>query len=356
MRLTPERASSVNFMPLKYPLVHEFVIVIADLYIPEESAVDADRLPGLERVARFGLRTVTQEGWRAWLARSSGRSDLAAEPAARVAALGAGDAGRSGFLWLATPLHLVTGLTSLHLEQRGLLRLPMTLLRALAEDFRKVFHDTGFTLEPLMSGGFLLIGPAVPDTRTVEPARCVGMDIGAALPAAPALRQLGAEIEIWLHEHPVNLARMARGQLPISTLWLWGGGAARRSPGASAARGAHLTERVYGSDPYLDGLACALGAPAMGLPNTMDEVLHAPARRLVIVVDLAASLEADRALGAAAALAAIDARWILPATRLVARGAVRSLRVLANDRCLSLTRHDRLRLWRPACRGLAGFK
>jgi hypothetical protein len=353
MRLTPERASSVNFMPLKYPLVHEFVIVIADLYLPEDSAVAADGLPGLERVARFGRRARLKDGWRAWLARDAGHAALAAEPPACIAALCAAE-GTAGFLWLATPVHLVTGLTSLHLEQRGLLRLPMTTLRMLAEDFGNVFHGSGFKLTPLASGGFLVVGPAVSRADTLEPARCIGTDIGAALPRAAELRRLGAEIELWLHAHPVNLARIERGELPVSTLWVWGGGIAAHLP-AAALPTAHPMDRSYGSDPYLDGLACAGGARTQKLPERIADLLHTPARRIVIVVDLAEQLAAHRAFGAAAALAALDARWILPATRLVARGAVRTLRVVANNRCLSFTRRDRLRLWRPSCRGLRGI-
>ena len=39
-----------------------------------------------------------------------------------------------------------------------------------------------------------------------------------------AHRNLLSEIEMALHEHEVNLAREAGGQLPINSLWLWGGG------------------------------------------------------------------------------------------------------------------------------------
>jgi hypothetical protein len=353
MRWTSERASSVNFMALKYPLVHELVIVIADLYLSAEACLDAEGLAGLERVARFGRKVLLTEGWRAWLARGAGRAELAAAAPAVVAALCTAE-GAADFLWLATPVHLLTGLTSLHLVQRGLLRLPMTTLRVLAEDFAREFHGSGFKLEALPSGGFLLAGPAVSAAATLEPARCVGMDIGAALPAAAALRRLGAEMEIWLHEHPVNLARIERGELPVSTLWLWGGGIGAQVASA-AADTAQPSERSYGCDPYLDGLACANGTRTQKLPERIDELLHTRARRIVIVVDLAQHLEADRAAGAAAALAALDARWVLPATRLVARGAVRILRVVANSRCLSFTRRDCLRLWRPPCRGLRGI-
>jgi len=41
-----------------------------------------------------------------------------------------------------------------------------------------------------------------------------------------AHRNLLGEIEMALHEHEVNLAREASGQLPINSLWLWGGGTA----------------------------------------------------------------------------------------------------------------------------------
>ncbi len=39
-------------------------------------------------------------------------------------------------------------------------------------------------------------------------------------------RNLHSEIEMALHEHEVNFAREADGQLPINSLWLWGGGTA----------------------------------------------------------------------------------------------------------------------------------
>jgi hypothetical protein len=39
-------------------------------------------------------------------------------------------------------------------------------------------------------------------------------------------RNLLGEIEMALHDHPVNLARESNGKLPINSLWLWGGGTA----------------------------------------------------------------------------------------------------------------------------------
>lgn len=335
--------------------MHEFVIVIADLYLPEQGALDGVAMPGLECIARFGTRAVLRDGWRPWLARGVGCEDLAALSPARVAARCTGEE-LAAALWLATPVHLDAGLSSLHLDNRGLLKLPMTTLITLAEDFRKVFHGSGFALEPLASGGFLMVGAALAEARALEPARGVGASMAAALPAAPALRRLGAEVEIWLHEHPVNLERLARGQLTITSLWMWGGGAAARSAVAPAVHAAVATDAAYGCDPYLDGLWCARGARTQVLPGNLDDVFRVPARRIVMVVELADFLEAERAASVASALGELDARWLLPAARLVARGAVAELFLLANDRCLCLRKRDGLKRWRRRCSGLAGLK
>jgi hypothetical protein len=342
-------------MPLKYPLVDECVIVIADLFLPEDSTPDAAVLPGLERVARFGGSARLQAGWRSWLAGRVGCKALAGLPAACVAAIAA-DTRIEGFVSLATPVHWLTGLSSLHWDSRGILRLPAATLQSLARDFKSVFHGSGFALEPLLSGGFLMTGPVAADAQTMEPARCIGASIATALPAAPDLRRLGAEIEIWLHEQPANVARSARGELPLSSLWLWGGGRVASAADLASACSDVTGQRFYGSDPYLDGLARACGAGADPLPERIEAALSVSARRVVVVVDLAQILQADRFLSVPGALAALDARWIAPAAAEVARGAVRSLSVLANDRCLSFLRRDRFKRWRHARRGLAGLQ
>jgi hypothetical protein len=324
--------------------------VIADLYLPEEGRADVVVLPGLERIARFAAKSVLARGWRPWLAESVGCARLAQEAPACVAARCCA-ALSAGAVWLATPVHCIAGLASVHLEHRGLLKLSAAELAALAADFRTVFHGSDFALEPLASGGFLLLGPALADSEGIEPARSIGMSIAAALPRSPALRRLGAEIEIWLHEHAVNRARSARGELPVTSLWMWGGGMLPAGLSAPAAAGA-TSDHAYGSDPYLHGLWCARGAHAEALPENIAAVGAAPAHCSIIQVELAELLAADRRAHLGDALAHLDARWLAPAAAQLARGAVHSLTVIANDRCLTLRRHALLKRWRRPCRGL----
>ena len=38
-------------------------------------------------------------------------------------------------------------------------------------------------------------------------------------------RRLSNEVQMLLHDHPVNLRRQQAGQVPVNALWFWGGGA-----------------------------------------------------------------------------------------------------------------------------------
>jgi len=59
-------------------------------------------------------------------------------------------------------------------------------------------------------------------------------------------RNLLSEIEMALHEHDVNLTREANGELPINSLWLWGGGTAPEQ--ATRAQ-----PPLFSDDPLLTG-------------------------------------------------------------------------------------------------------
>ena len=222
----------------------EVAIILSDLYLAangsggvddRDSAVPKAALPALARIARFAGVSPLPGDWRAWLAGWLGRGDLAAAcdatPAAvAAAALTATDTlpADTGSVWLATPLHLVAGLTSVHLDYRGLLRLDGATLQTLCRDFDRDFAERGFSLQPLPGGALIACGPRFahrPLTR--DPARLLGAGIaGSTIQGAGAapLLMLSAELEMWLHAHPLNAARARRREAPLTTLWLWGGG------------------------------------------------------------------------------------------------------------------------------------
>jgi hypothetical protein len=357
--------------------VREIVIVIADLYLQPERAgrhearaaieiapagggvAGAGVGPGagaLAHLARFADRTSLLEGWRAWVARWAGQSRYAAEAPASVASAALAEAPANRTVWLATPLHVTAGLASLHLDRRSMLRLPRAESDELAASFRDTFRGSGFDLHPLESGELLLFAPSGAAPVTTEPARLVLTSIAESLAVgagAMALRRLSAEIEMWLHEHPVNSQRAQRGAPAVATLWLWGGGAAAIASPASS-RG--LDEVAFGTDAYVRGLWRLAGGEPRPMPVDFRAVIDEPrAQRALGVVEVAELLHAHPSWGLADAVAEIDRRLVAPALAALHRGELHRLALLANDRCLTLRAAHRWRLWRRKRTALEGL-
>jgi hypothetical protein len=359
--------------------VEEVVIVITDLYLStaaEAGSIRGVDLPGLARIARYGSGQSLEQGWRPWLATWAGQGELAQSAPATVAAAASRATAEdvSGrMVWIATPVHLIAGLSSVHLDARGLVQVEFDVRRDLAHEFNKVFAESGFRLEALPSAGFLMTGPRIDESDTVEPARILGASITEVLPeasSAPTLRRLVAEIEMWLHAHPVNATRAKQGRLPITALWLWGGGAAREGVDlgvdyelfntnltdtvpASLVRGAALeaTSRplpgiAFGTDPYLHGLWRSGGSNARVTPASFDEALGQVGRRTVFALELSRAFEEHREWTIRDALADLDRRWIVSALDALRRRDVARVTVVANDHKLSLGSRDPWKLWR----------
>ena len=336
--------------------MRELVIVIADLYLPHADDADpvraeaaAGTIPGIEYAGRFGERTALTDGWRAWLASRIGRADLAGVAPARIAAAGMG--GTDATAWIATPVQLVAGLTRVHLQAHGILRLHPGELAGLAAGFRDAFGGSGLALHPLPCGEFLLFTAGMPPLATLEPARAVGADLARVLPQGPhaaPLRRLGAEIEMWLHGEPVNMARAQRGAAPITSLWLWGSaGAAGASPRpvGQAVTATTRVPRAFGSDAWLDGLWRMQDSMCAGLPPRLS--LESGHQGLEVwVVELRQ----------AQALSEVDARFISPALEALRRGTVDTVTLIANDTRVSLVRHSGRKFWRRARPGVGGFR
>ncbi len=324
----------------------ELVIVITDLYLgaePGSAPAPRGTLPGLEALGRFARAGRLSNGWRSWVAHWLDLASYAALPPASVA--GAAAAVPAPALWLAEPLSLTEGVGRVHLERRGRLRLEAAEAARLAEDFNALYAGSGLTLTGLPGGTLLLGAPAGAPVRTFDPARLPTEALAERLPQGPGagdLRRLGSELEMWLHTHPLNAGRAARGAPPVSQLWIWGGGA-----GAAAPRsGTSLRAEVYGEEAYLAGLAMLGGATLRAPPESAARVLDASGARTLCALEVSEALRQSRQADLLGALAELDQRWIAPAVAAIGTGTLERLWLLANDRAWSLRRRDLWRRWR----------
>jgi hypothetical protein len=335
--------------------VAELVFVLTDFFSAAGSGGCGDcgptglpRLPLLESVLERSRVTALDTDWRDWLAeRYASQSLRAATPAAIVAAACCGQAlarQASGQVWLATPVHYFAGLDSVHLHPAGLLLLDDPQQQRLVADFARVFADSPWTLRSIGQRELLLSGPAIAASGA-DPAQFTGSDPSPGLPrgaGAGTLRGLGAEMEMWLYEHPLNLERLGHGDLPVTTLWLWGAttdhGSTPPAREHTPMRAPHA--RLYGRDSYAAALWQLRGAVAQALPASFDATLISADTDDVFLYSL------QQPDGLSAALLQLEQRWLPGALRALRRRRVSVLRLLAGGHAYSLRWLDLLRLWR----------
>ena len=278
------------------------------------------RAPSLERLLARADGPTDDTDWRARAYRLIA-PEGARVPAVATAAL-APDANRSAWVCMATPVHLLAGMTSIRMAADGLLDIEPSEADALAADFNQVFAGGGVSLERGRDA-LLLCRFAQPlRVTTSAPEEAAGQDLWAHLPRgddAARLRGLTSEIEMWLFDHAVNRRRLETQRPVINALWLWGGGAADAAPPA-------VTGWTAGDDPLFGSLA-----PVSRYPG-------ASSSGVVALPDWPGSAAWEEA----------EARWLAPALADLRAGRLESIELSARRRRMRLNARALWRFWRRA--------
>jgi hypothetical protein len=194
----------------------------------------------------------------------------------------AGDAG--GANWLsADPAWVQPDMNGVRLLACGQLQLSMDEARALATPLRPVFEEVGMQLDISTPDRWHLKLPAGLSLPVfAAPEQALGEDLSQHLPQGSDARRwrlLLNDIQVLLHQHPLNIDRRARGLAPVNSLWLWGGG---RLP-------ADLKSNLHGvisDDLLLRALAVRAGVARHA--RTSDYVAAATSGWLIDLQDLPA--------------------------------------------------------------------
>jgi hypothetical protein len=291
-------------------------------------------LPGLSALLRLADVEALPGSWWDVVARAHVPAARGLTPAALAAAALRLPEGTA--VWLAQPVHLAAGADHLRLPAGGLLRLTPEEGAWLAADFAGLFGGDGLRLHPV-GGSFVLTGLAAgagpPDPAGHRGARVDTGDRGG--PAA--LRRLASEIELWLYEHPLNLARQRRGALPVNALWLWGAG---RAPGIP--RAADAAAPVFrGEDARLVGLAVLAGGACEPPASDLPSVERSGATAAVIQLSAAQAPRAGEP-----PLVRIERDWIAPLQAAVDRGAIAEATLVIGEVYAVYRPRHRRRFWR----------
>ena len=312
-----------------------------------------------DAVARLGLELPTL----AWLlaradgAAGTGHQSLAPVfdafgvsgpdwPAAATARIGEADgvSVRLGERWWvrADPVHLRVDTTHARLFGAYALDLQADESAALIERLHGLFADDGLVFEAPAPARWYIGCPRAPDLRAVTPDRVAGRNVDAFMPEgrdARAWRAWLNEVQMLLHDAPVNQDRERRGALPVNSVWLWGGG---QCPAVSVG-----PERVYADEPVAVGLARLAGIagePTGAAPWTgawpAGNTLAVDARAVEPLVhgEIETWLEC---------LAALERDRFVPLARGLRQGDLDTLTIAVGDgRRFRVTRPGLRRFWR----------
>jgi hypothetical protein len=335
-----------------------------------QDAFDSLRPPTLELlVARGRVEHGPRACFEAWLARAF---DLEGDalPAGALTALAddAEPAVRDARWMRADPVHLHLAREHLRLVPSAALTLTQEEAAALCETLNAHF------------AGILSIHPSAHDARCWSarlegaelpshppPLEAAGDDVDLhlraqadaadATDAADVTRAhaLLNELQMLLHEHPVNEAREARGEPAINSVWFWGAGQA-----PSRLQGRWRT--VSADEPLALGLARLGAARAQPLPASADSWLaDAPAdgHHLIVLDGLRAPHALQDEERYLAGVQAIEARWLAPLLEALRTQRIGMLTLHVPDATEALSietvRADLRRFWRRP-RALAPWK
>lgn len=209
---------------------------------------DGARLPHLERVLTRGRCRPAPAGYAATLLQLAGLPAGGDDPALPTADLPSAalrylaDTGvlPSGPVLQADPVYLQPDQDRLLLFDHPSRDLTDAQAAALCAAFNHHFGADGFTLEAPTPGRWYLLPPRPPALQTTELPIVLGRNVDLFLPRGPeaaAWRSLLNEVQMLFHAAPANAEREAAGQVPVSGIWLSGGGALPTTlPAAPAPR------------------------------------------------------------------------------------------------------------------------
>jgi len=126
-----------------------------------------------------------------------------------------------------TPVHLQVGTEQVTLTDPDALALDAGDARALFDDLRQLFGETGFVLHWGDVQRWYVEHPSLAELATASLDRVIGRNVDPWLPDARHVRawqRLLSEAQMLLHAHPVNSQREDSGLDAVNSLWLSGCG------------------------------------------------------------------------------------------------------------------------------------
>jgi hypothetical protein len=311
-------------------------LIVPPLMPPTRDSADEARWPGLARLAgRGSLTPRILDARLGSLPRAVldalGLSNVAAGyPSAAVIRTGASGERAGGFWLRAQPIHFAAGLDRLTtVVLQGDARMSEAERAQLVPVLGEHVQSSGFELHDASNDEWLLRSEHPLQVQTVSPEFAAANPRAEILPQgrdAGGLRRLMTEMQMLLHEHPVNAQRQARGVPAINAVWFHGEG---MLTGVTPVQ----LPKAYGEDLFLRGIYRLHDQVVAAPPADAAALLSAVLGPTVAVIDVAD-------------LDALETRWLAPLQRALLAGSIAKVDLLLDQWRVTADRFALFKLWR----------
>lgn len=307
-----------------------------------EAAAQDLRLPALQTLLARGTRqSCPAEGVEAALCETLGIARQQDWPLAPITLAADGGVAGAAYWLRADPVHLQVMRDRIVLADSSTFELTQSEADALAAAIGQHF-GANLSPMPLHPRRWYLRLEHAPRLTTTPPSVAAGRNIDPLLPQGEDAMQFRAqlnELQMLLHDHPVNLAREARGELPVNALWLWGGGRQPTCPATGVP--------LYARDADVQALGAFCNAHALPLPGQLD-TQQLETEGVMLLDHLSrAGLYGD-VYGWREALRELEQDWFVPLLGTLRKLAPHGLRLVdpVNGKALHLHASDAWKFWR----------
>lgn len=181
----------------------------------------------------------------------------------------------------ADPIYLHADRQALRLFDPPQLGLSQAEADAVMASLNATYADEGWQFSAPTPDHWYLQLAEKPQLKTYSLSESKGYDITQFIPQGMDSKTWHLymnEIQMLLHQHPVNEARQAAGKLPISSVWFWGMGQLPQLP-------TPRWTQVYHRDSFSGGLAKLQQIPTQTF-NQVADLLDKPLSDNILCVDL----------------------------------------------------------------------
>lgn len=308
------------------------------------------RLPSLETLlARSRSLSLTADSMEVWLCKAFGMEKQRDWPIAPLTLDSDGGNPHQDYWFRADPVHLRVERDQIILADSGTLSISQVEADKLVAALNRHFETDGLLFYALRPDRWYLKPSSQPDIQTRLLPDVAGKNINDHLPTGTdgmRWHQLFNEIQMLFHDHPANEAREMRGEMPINSIWLWGGGTMPVLP-------LKPYSKIWARDALARSLAHASQTPVAALPENATTWLAQSgnaASGLIVLDYLRGAGQYSDVYGWQEGLKQLEQAWFTPLLHALKQGKLSSLTLHAGSeshiQSFHVTSADLWKIWR----------